>query len=459
MKIHLSQDTFIRHYLNESFIFDQHSAGQLLLEDAGTFLRFITRIPTLFDTIVSETAAAIGIGIDEIESDFRTFIDTLLSYGFIVSSMTDDAIGGVSAVPSTTISSYDPLFPVEDTFATGEFYGRNQLPYQLHIDLTDACNENCVHCYIPKGKHHHFIPFERVEKVLREFRELQGMEVIFSGGEPMLHPQFEAIMHLARETDLAISVYSNLTICDREKTDFLRELNIRSLQVSIYSMNPSFHDAITRVPGSLKKTMDGLHLLLEAGVPVWINTPVLRENFEGYCEVVRFVRENGIRMRTNYGEIYARADHDTANLSHMLTASEMLAFLEKNSDLIGESLYYTPPGQLDPEASVCEIMTDHICLDSQGMYYPCESCHEYVLGDCAQFTLQEIWTSSKAVYLRNLKNKDFPECTECPTRRNCHMCIMHAFNDTGSLFRHSPMQCVAAKIRADFCNRITIEGV
>jgi MoaA/NifB/PqqE/SkfB family radical SAM enzyme len=45
----------------------------------------------------------------------------------------------------------------------------------------------------------------------------------------------------------------------REKeADRLRELAVEAVQVSIYSHRPEVHDAITKLPGSLKRSVAGM---------------------------------------------------------------------------------------------------------------------------------------------------------------------------------------------------------
>ena len=83
----------------------------------------------------------------------------------------------------------------DDSSPLGDFCARHGIPADLHIDLTDACTERCVHCYVPRDQHD-FLPYEMVEKVLREFRVMNGLTVHLTGGEAMLHPDFERICRL-----------------------------------------------------------------------------------------------------------------------------------------------------------------------------------------------------------------------------------------------------------------------
>ena len=68
----------------------------------------------------------------------------------------------------------------------------------LEFQITDRCNLRCRHCYIGDG-YHQDLSLERVSKVLKEFEEIQGLRLLLSGGEPLLHPHFWEINEILRE--------------------------------------------------------------------------------------------------------------------------------------------------------------------------------------------------------------------------------------------------------------------
>ena len=54
----------------------------------------------------------------------------------------------------------------DDWTPLGDFYSRHGLSCELHIDLTDGCNEKCVHCYLPHGGAHYIDKETELEKFL-----------------------------------------------------------------------------------------------------------------------------------------------------------------------------------------------------------------------------------------------------------------------------------------------------
>lgn len=79
-------------------------------------------------------------------------------------------------------------------------------PPRLTVELTNRCNLHCSYCLRDEDALHRdpavFLPASVFARIIREARDLMGVEhVVFTGGEPTLHPRFddvlEAVAHLA----------------------------------------------------------------------------------------------------------------------------------------------------------------------------------------------------------------------------------------------------------------------
>ena len=96
--------------------------------------------------------------------------------------------------------SYSSKYEIEERF--GKIASSDTLPNgkpwlkTIQIELTDACNERCVHCYLPNKKKDaaKSLSVSQVKGILSQFRENNGVKVIFSGGEILLHRQLKEIL-------------------------------------------------------------------------------------------------------------------------------------------------------------------------------------------------------------------------------------------------------------------------
>ena len=298
-----------------------------------------------------------------------------------------------------------------------------------------------MHCYVPKGQKD-FLSVELVEKALAEFRAMNGLTVHLTGGEAMMHPDFERICRKCVELNLNFIIFSNMTLCDDKRIAFLKEVEPQFINVSLYSMKPEEHDAITQLPGSWQRTKDAILKCCEAGVACRIATPLLKENQDALPALRKFADENHMHL-VPAADIIAQSDHGCGNLAHACSVDELRRVMTRDHGLF-HKIYEGKMPSCD--AKVCDIGEARLYLNAKGNYYPCDSMHEYVLGNVRENTVEEIWKGEKLNYLRGLKNRDFGSCASCEKRPWCKVCPAANFNATGDLFKHHPSTCALASV-------------
>jgi len=411
------------------------------MENAEAILEEVTRDWRDVEEIVRAVAAKFGCGADEVREGVEAVVGELAEQWFVEVEGTGEAdADGLKEL--TAASAALPDGQDDDWTPLGDFYERHGLPSELHLDLTDGCNERCVHCYLPKGGAH-FLDTDVALKVLKEFREAQGVTVYVSGGECMLHRDFAVILRRARELELNIVVMSNVTLCDGKMVALLKELEPQFVNVSLYAVTEGIHDGITQVPGSCRKTKAAIDALLEAGVPVRIATPFMRENQGCVEELKAFARGRRVHLIPD-AEIFGPIDHSCSNRSHALPLDELERLVSGHKDVFVKGC--AEPERCLPEAKVCDIGEARLNLDAEGRYYPCDGFHGAILGDARKNSLWEVWTGEALNKLRALKNRDFGTCATCADRAWCKVCPMRNFNETGDMFRHAPWRCGAAQV-------------
>jgi radical SAM protein with 4Fe4S-binding SPASM domain len=207
-------------------------------------------------------------------------------------------------------------------------------------------------------------------------------------------------------------------------------------------MKPEEHDAITQLPGSWQRTMDAVLKCCEAGVACRIATPLLKENQNALPALRKFADEHHMHLVPS-ADIIAQADHGCGNLAHACSTEELRRVLTRDHGLF-HKIYDGKMPSCD--AKVCDIGVARLYLNAKGNYYPCDSMHEYVLGNVRENTVEEIWNGERLNYLRGLKNSDFGACASCEKRPWCKVCPAANFNATGDLFKHNPSTCALAGV-------------
>lgn len=445
MKFALNEYTYLRHAGEESLLWNKRTYACRILKDARAFLLPIEQGETKeLDEIIAEVAQIYALPPQEVTDDVLAFYTELAAATFL-----NCDCDMRSSTPAMPVQKAAPPTNVEATgeknqpFPIGTFYEQHALPSSLHIDLTNACTERCIHCYIADYKPR-FLALELGKRVLREFREAGGMTVMFSGGECMLHPQFRDFIRYAKGLNLNFIVMSNLTRCDADMVAFLAEVQPQFVNVSLYSMKAEEHDKITTIPGSWQKTMHAILALEEAGVPVRLASPIMQANRHALPELREFAKAHRMHLIPDC-DIFGQVDHDCSNQSCALSPAETESVWCEHRDLF----YKAPesPDRCAPEAKVCDIGKQSINLNAEGIYYPCDGCHGIVLGNAFEQSFAEVWHGDKLQALRALRNKDFGECAHCENRPWCKVCPTRNFNETANMFTHTETRCQAAQIR------------
>lgn len=136
----------------------------------------------------------------------------------------------------------------------------------IQLDITNACNLNCVHCYQLGHSAKDDLSLEDWRKIFNQYEDLAeklhlAPHFCISGGEPTLSPLFPLILaelH-SRWPAAGISVLTNGTNLNDKILSYLIRYNI-DVQISIDGPDSERHDYI-RGPGNFKKAIKGLKAL------------------------------------------------------------------------------------------------------------------------------------------------------------------------------------------------------
>ena len=472
--IRLSKNTFTRNYGVLGYITNQITKfDQCYNETGADFLSKITRSPRDITNILNELKMEYAdVSFDDLKTDFLNFIEDLEQNGFILVGDTESEIQSKEvsfsykrANPKTEI--YDFTNPDNNKIAETtqlfykEFY-KSPRVFGLQIEVSSRCNERCIHCYIPNKKKDagKDIEFPLIQRVMDEASEMGTLQLTLSGGEPFMHNEFDKILEYAREKDFIINILSNLTLLNDNHIELLKVVNPSLVQVSLYSMKPEEHDAITLQKGSYNKTKNAIERLVEADIPVQISCPVMKLNYKSYKDVLIYANKLRTKAYSDF-IMMAQADCNTNNLASRINLSEteelIKDMLQFDKDYLNSTLQKEPKSfdiEKYKKMPVCGVGIDSICLTANGDYYPCAGWQGLIVGNAYKNSLKEVWDNSKELQsLREITFESFPECIKCEAKDYCAMCLVRNFNENkGDMFKVSKHFCEVA-----FLNKKLVE--
>ncbi len=125
------------------------------------------------------------------------------------------------------------------------------IPISVHLDITYRCNERCVHCYLDHDDHGE-MSTEEIKNILDQLCDAGVLLLTLSGGEVLMRRDFFEIVEYARRLQFNVKIKTNGVMIKTAEAQRMRQLGIEQIQISVYSHRPEVHDAITKLPGSLR---------------------------------------------------------------------------------------------------------------------------------------------------------------------------------------------------------------
>jgi MoaA/NifB/PqqE/SkfB family radical SAM enzyme len=113
------------------------------------------------------------------------------------------------------------------------------------------------------------------------------------GGEVLLREDFFEILGHARALLFNVRLKTNGTLLRERDAERLHDLGVEQVQVSIYSHRPEVHDGITRITGSLERSVQGIRLLKSQGLKVAVSDVLMRQNMHDYAGVQALAADLG----------------------------------------------------------------------------------------------------------------------------------------------------------------------
>lgn len=159
----------------------------------------------------------------------------------------------------------------------------------LEVQITLRCNLRCRHCYIGPQKEIE-LRVDDIKKIMDDFQKMQGLRALITGGEPLMHGDFDEINALLPEYALRKVLFTNGTLLTGKK---LKKLNVDEIQISIDGLEKA-HDSL-RGRGSFGKAVKALKDALEAGFEASVSTMIHCGNLDDFDSMDVMFREMGIK--------------------------------------------------------------------------------------------------------------------------------------------------------------------
>jgi len=322
------------------------------------------------------------------------------------------------------------------------------VPLTAHVDLTYRCNERCEHCYLDHEDHGE-LTFAEVSALLTQLAEAGTLFLTLSGGEATLRRDFFDIVALARSLGFSVRVKTNAVLIRQAEAERLRSLGVHEVQVSVYSHQADVHDAVTKVPGSFRRTVNGIAMMTAAGVKVVVANVLMRRNLDDYRGVRALAARLGAACTLD-PTVTPHMDGDRS-LLQLGVSTEALRDVFHDPDLMDpvDSSCLAPPVDGDEDlgnALPCSAGHSSCYVSPYGEVFPCVQ-FPLAAGNVRTQSFGAIWRDSPAFHeVRSVRVRDLPTCSTCAHMGSCSRCPGLAYME-GSMRGPSELDCAKSFAR------------
>jgi radical SAM protein with 4Fe4S-binding SPASM domain len=348
------------------------------------------------------------------------------------------------------------------------FRGEGPLLGRLDIELTERCNNACLHCYInlparDRRAAARELTVGQWQEILRQAADLGALWVRFTGGEPLLRSDFPEIYLSARRLGLKVVLFTNGRLITPELADLLARVPpLKKLEISVYGMRAESYDAVACAPGAYAEFRRGVDLLLERQIPFVVKSVLLPPNraeideFEAWAAKIPWMEHD-----PNYAvhlDLRVRRDSPAKNrrISRLrFSPEEGVALAARREEAYRRGMcafssgFMGPPGDRLFSCGAGETG----CVDAYGMYQMC-MLHRRpdTVYDLRQGTLREALTAFFPA-LRELRaaNPEYlKRCAQCFLKGLCEQCPGKSWAEHGTLDTPVEYLCQVAHAQARF---------
>jgi len=337
----------------------------------------------------------------------------------------------------------------------------------LDIELTERCNNACIHCCInkpagDKRSRARELDTRAWKDILGQAAGLGVITVRFTGGEPLLRKDFPELYLFARHLGLKVMLFTNARLITPQIAALLADIPpLEEIEISVYGMSRESYEAVTGVDGSYAEFRNGVQCLLDRKIPFVVKGVLLPPNKYEMAELAAWAATN-TRMDAPptyamFFDLRGRRDSAAKNsrIRHLrISPEEGLNILTRHPDQYLKEMseffekYLSPPGE---RLFTCGIGPG--CVDAYGVFQPCLSLrHPDLTFDLKKGALKEA-VASGSPRLKEMKATNplyLKRCARCFLRGFCEQCPAKSWSEHGTLDTPVEYCCRVAHAQARF---------
>ncbi len=263
-----------------------------------------------------------------------------------------------------------PLAPID---RLGERAAAAGVPLFGSLELTWRCNFRCVHCYQDGLRDtHRELTTAEWKRLLDEIAELGCIFLTFTGGEPLLRPDFSELYEHAFRRGFVPTVFTNGALVDAALLDLWERMPPKQIELTLYGASEATYARVTERGHVHERVASTVDRILERGLRLVLKAPAMRPLLGDLHALAAFAEARGLHLQTD-SSLFPRLDGHRGPLAHRLSPEEAVALTAGQAGFAEhlDACFGGAPPRLPDRVYRCGAANYAFNVDPSGHLQPC----------------------------------------------------------------------------------------
>jgi Fe-coproporphyrin III synthase len=203
-------------------------------------------------------------------------------------------------------------------------------------NMTARCNLNCRHCYAEarNGENGNELTNSESLQFIDDLADFGCPVLLFSGGEPLMHPYLSEYVHHAVTRGMRAVVSTNGTLITERKAAELKGAGVAYVGVSLDGLNET-HDKFRSRAGAFEQALEGIRACQKVSLKVGLRFTLTRWNLADLDGVFDLLITEQIPRACFYHLVYTGRGSSMRmwDLSHQETRQAVDQIIDRTSEI------------------------------------------------------------------------------------------------------------------------------
>ena len=318
---------------------------------------------------------------------------------------------------------------------------------------TKTCNLKCRHCYMNSDarKYQDELTTEEAKKFMDDLAEFHVPVLLFSGGEPLIRPDFFELAEYAANKGIRPTLSTNGTLITRETAQRIKDLGVGYVGISLDGLQ-DVNDKFRGVDGAYEKAMRGIENCVAVGQRVGLRFTINHHNIRELENIFDFIEEKNINRVCFYHLVYSgrgsRMMDEDVTPEESRRAMDIIIRRTRDFEERGlekeiltvdnhcDGVYMYLKALSEGEKETAEQILKYISMnggnrsgiafgevDPMGYVHPDQFTQHHTFGNVRERKFGDIWMDTADPIMRGLKDRKpllKGRCAKCRFLANCN---------------------------------------